>query len=412
LTKFAEPFGPARNERGPLKPEVRAEIDADIATMLSEFERGPELVADPGELVIGEEAEKLSVHPRERVEQKRFLSACEIASLAPSVVPWVAKPWAAASALTEVEGKIKAAGKTTWVMHLCRAVLDGLPFMGEPTQRSPVVYLTEQPLTSFREALRRADLLERHDFRVLARLNALGLTWPETVVAATAECADTGARLLVVDTLSPFAGLEGEAENSAGGAQAAIAPLLEAAHRDNLAVIVVRHSRKSGGEVGESGRGSAAFGGAVDLIVSLRRREGNAPRSQRVIYTLGRFDETPEDLVIDLTDEGFVALGSAEDVGGEAVRTAMFASLDGSALSETELLEAVEAELGRTVGRSALLRVRDEERRKGTLHRVGGGKRGDPYRYQVDAPENVSVQPSLLGEQKETGGSDERAAGA
>jgi hypothetical protein len=59
-------------------------------------------------------------------------------------------------------------------MHLSRAVLDGNPFMGEPTAASPVVYLTEQPLTSFREALRRADLLERDDFHVLPRLSALG----------------------------------------------------------------------------------------------------------------------------------------------------------------------------------------------------------------------------------------------
>jgi hypothetical protein len=128
------------------------------------------------------DAEKLSAHLGIEVGQKQiFRSAREIASLAPSAVPWVARPWVALAALTEVEGKIKAAGKTSWILALCRAVLDGRPFMGEETLRSPVVYLTEQPDTSFREALRRADLLERDDFRVLSRLAALGFSWPEIV---------------------------------------------------------------------------------------------------------------------------------------------------------------------------------------------------------------------------------------
>jgi hypothetical protein len=75
----------------------------------------------------GREPKRLSAHSREEVGQKRFLTAREIASLAPPEVPWVARPWVASAALTEVEGKIKTAGKTTWVMHLCRSVLEGRP---------------------------------------------------------------------------------------------------------------------------------------------------------------------------------------------------------------------------------------------------------------------------------------------
>jgi hypothetical protein len=346
----------------------------------------------------GMAAKNVSDLPSTGVGQKRFLSAREIASLAPSEVPWVVKPWAARGALTEVEGKIKSAGKTTWVMHLGRAVLDGREFLGELTDRSAVVYLTEQPYTSFREALRRADLLERDDFRVLSRMSVLGLTWREIADLALEECIRTEAKLLVVDTLSPFAGLAGDAENSAGDAQAAVAPLQAIAHSAGIAIIIVRHSRKGGGEVGESGRGSSAFGGAVDLLVSLRRREGNAPKSERVIYTLGRFDETPDDLVIDLTEDGYVAVGSEEDAGKGMLREAALAGLEGGAsLTEPELLEAIEADIGEGRGhRTVLRRVLNEERQKDTLYRVGAGKRGDPFRYQLDAPEFVSDQPPLL----------------
>lgn len=349
-------------------------------------------------------AEKLSAHLGIEVGQKGiFRSAREIASLAPSVVPWVAKPWVACAALTEVEGKIKAAGKTSWILALCRAVLDGRPFMGEETLRGPVVYLTEQPDTSFREALRRADLLERDDFRVLSRLAALGFSWPEIVHLAGAECEETEAKLLVVDTLSPFAGLEGDAENNAGSAQLAVAPLQGIVSELNIAGIIARHSRKGGGEVGESGRGSSAFGGAVDILVSLRRRDGNAPKTQRAIHTLSRFDETPDSLIVDLTDSGYVALGSEEEAGREALREGLLAALaGGESLKEPDLCEAVEAELGENrVSRSQLQRVREQELEKGTIHRTGEGKKGDPFRYQLEPPEFVSAQPSLLAGQKE-----------
>jgi hypothetical protein len=72
----------------------------------------------------------------------------------------------------------------------------------------------------------------------------------------------------------------------------------------------------------------------------------------------------------------------------------------GASLTEAELLEALEAELGEgKVPRSSLRRVQEEERERSVLSRVGAGKRGDPYRYQL--LEFVSDQPLPLGGQKE-----------
>ena len=339
--------------------------------------------------------EFVSCHLGKEADRKRFFTASEIASLTPNAVPWMVKPWVAEGALTEVEGKIKAAGKTTFVLAMCPAALEGEPFMGEPTTPTPVVYLTEQPRTTFREGLRRAGLLERDDFSVLFRFDALDLSWPETVELAAQECVRVGAKLLVVDTLGPFAGLEGDGENSAGNAQAAIAPLQIVAQREKLAVVIVRHSRKGGGEVGESGRGSSAFGGAVDLMLSLRRRGGGAPKTQRIIHTLSRFDETPDDLVVDLVDGQYVALGSEDDSSRETIKASQLAVLaDGSSLTDDELLEAVQSDLGEeAVKESTHRRARDEQLATDALHRVGQGKKGDPYRYQIEPDEFVSCQP-------------------
>ena len=90
----------------------------------------------------------------------------------------------AEASITEVSGKIKVAGKTSFVLELCRSVLDGTPFLGKPTSKRPVVYLTEQPRASFRVALRRAKLLGRDDFVVLRWSDVIGVTWKEVAAAA------------------------------------------------------------------------------------------------------------------------------------------------------------------------------------------------------------------------------------
>ena len=86
--------------------------------------------------------------------------------------------------------------------------------------------------------------------------------------------------------LPQFAGLKGDGENSATAVLVAMQPLQEAAARYNLAVVMVRHERKSGGEVGDAGRGSTAFAGAADIVVSIRRAEGNSRPTIRELMLL------------------------------------------------------------------------------------------------------------------------------
>lgn len=107
----------------------------------------------------------------------KFQTAAEIAAITPEDVELISKPWVAKGSITEIDGKFKV-GKTHFLMALCRAVVVGDEFLGEPTQRSPVVYLTEQPMSSLREALRRANLLEREDFHLLLYQAQLGHPGP------------------------------------------------------------------------------------------------------------------------------------------------------------------------------------------------------------------------------------------
>jgi len=307
----------------------------------------------------------------------RLWTAREIGETTPAEPEWVARPWMARGAITEIDGKIKAAGKTTWALGMCSKMLDGVDFMGEPTTKTSIVYLTEQAPATFRQALARADLTDRDDFHALFWHDTVGIPW-STVVAFAAEAARQRQAVLFVDTVSQFANITGDSENNAGAALEAMRPLQEATARHNLAVGIVRHERKSGGDVGDSGRGSSAFAGAVDVVLSIRRSESHARPTIRVIHALSRFSETPDVTVVDLQDGEYVNLGSEEAVAAMEARERITQTLplaEGDALEEKALLEA--AGVKRSTGQRVLRELLNE----GLATRIGEGRKRDPYRY-------------------------------
>src|SRR5439155_21818925 len=143
----------------------------------------------------------------------RFLTARELA-LTGSIDPdWIIHGWAARQWITEVDGKVKAAGKTTLLMFAIRAVLDGTPFLRYPTQRTGVVLLSEQQSGPLLTALYRAGLHDRDGgLRILLRSMFAGLGWQAIVERARDECRATDAGLLVVDTIGKLAGIHNENE--------------------------------------------------------------------------------------------------------------------------------------------------------------------------------------------------------
>lgn len=331
-----------------------------------------------------------------------FRTAKQIADETPDKVEWIAKPYVVLGGITEVDGKVKLAGKSTWTTHLCRAALDGLPFMGEPTMRTPIVYLTEQPPSSWRLTLERAGLLGREDFHCLYFKDIRGIMWPVVADEAVAHCRNVGAKLLVVDTLGQFAGITGDNENNTGDALVAMGPLQEAAG-NGIAVIILRHDRKSGGLVGESGRGSSAYSGAVDIVLSIRRPEGHTKKTLRTIHAIGRFDDTPEELVIDLTPTGYVPLGTFANVAEAEAEKVL---LSAAPRTEEEAASVEELIKGTEVARATAHRVVKSLCNRDKLFGVGKGKKGDPFRYFLTKKD--SSQTSNTGETNETNPSGEQ----
>ena len=315
----------------------------------------------------------------------RFITATEFCQSVPEEVAWIAPPWVAAGSITELAGKVKQAGKTTLLLALCRSVVDGNTFLGEPTIRGNVAYLTEQTGPSFRQALRRAGLDGRDGFLMLPWSTCSGLPWTEVMRQATRMALEHQAVLLIVDTLGQFAGIEGDSENSSGAALAAMQPL-QLASAQGLAVVVARHERKSGGEPGDSARGSSAFTGAVDIVISLRRSDGGSP-NVRVLRAISRFEETPSEFSIEWRDSQFHAIGATAAPSGHKARRALLDSAGDNPETAVTVDEvAAESGLSRATLNDAARKLAED----GELLKSGKGVKGDPirwYRPLIHSPE-------------------------
>ena len=113
----------------------------------------------------------------------------------------------------------------------------------------------------------------------------------------------------------------------------------------------------------------------------MRRPEGNHKRNVRLLHAVSRFDETPEQQLIELTDEGFRSLGEPGDVAIEQEGLKITAALRNgkrNALDIEALCDATE------MSRAQLQRRLDELLNDGKIRKTGRGRKGDAFRYFVD----------------------------
>jgi len=225
--------------------------------------------------------------------------------------------------------------------------------------------------------------------RVLAREAAWPKpSWPTLVRGATAEASRVGACLLVFDTFAGLAGLGGDAEKDAGHVQAAMAPLIEAARAD-VAVLLVHHQRKSGGEGGDAIRGSSALAGAADVLVEYERPAGEAPPRQRQLVGLGRWPQTPVLVLLDVDGDGaWRVFGEGADrheaaqlTWREALLRALPTTEPGATLDDIEEVVGVQRRKWHAELKTLL--------EHGLVLRSGAGKRGDPFRHWHPSSEAV-----------------------
>jgi hypothetical protein len=226
--------------------------------------------------------------------------------------------------VVELDAKAKA-GKSTLLGHLVRAVVEGRPFLDRETARTPVVWLTEEGDRTFRSVIARVGLAERDDVHVLTRRSLGQVAWVDFVAAAWDKAEAAGARLVIVDTLPKFAGFKADEENDGATAMEVMRRLQQLTYATGACVLTTRHDRKEGGEIGDSARGSSAFAGDVDVILRLTR-VGGKTQNRRKLEAIGRFDETPEELTIELAEGRYRVVGESDK--RDAALTAILQILD------------------------------------------------------------------------------------
>lgn len=307
-----------------------------------------------------------------------FRTAADLAAESNSL-EFIVEPYLLAGAVTELVAKIKA-GKTTYVLgEIVRQALD----------KGAVVYLTEQPSASFRVALERAGLLGVQNLFMLPFNAVIGMEWRDIARIATEKCRQVGAILLVIDTLSHFSGLDGDSENDSGAAISCMKPLQEAA-ATGIAVLTIRHERKSGGEIGDAGRGSSAFGGAADTLLTLRRVEGRARPTLRKIECVSRFEGLPAVAIYEYVEGRYKYLGTECEISEREAESMILSSAPECEKAKTldDLLD------GSEVARTTAQRVVRKLVAEGKVTQIGRGRKGNPFRYFLT--EKSSAQTTYI----------------
>lgn len=256
------------------------------------------------------------------------LPAVDLATLlatAPERPEYLWFGYIARGAVTELSAKPKV-GKSRLTLEAVGAILRGQDFCGHMTAPAGVLYLTEESRATFVSGLRRAGLTDCPGLRVLLHAAVRSLSWDEVGEDVLSYIHEHRIGLVVVDTLSAWAGLRGDDENSAGAALAAVTPLRTWADA-GCAVLALRHERKGTGEIGESARGSSAFGGAVDIILRLTRTRGRGHETRRVLEGVGRFDETPGTATLELSGGRYVKVADGADAASREAELDTLAAL-------------------------------------------------------------------------------------
>lgn len=273
------------------------------------------------------------------------------------------------------------AGKTTLVGHLLRALQEGREFCDRRTQRCRTLVVSEESKAIWRE---RRDALGLDDsLAVLCRPFICKPTFADWSDFLSHVCRCAGefrADLVAFDTLAAFA--PWRCENDSAEVMATLTPLNQLSEAGH-GVLLFHHHGKADQSEGRAARGSTALAGAVDVLLEMRRfKPDDSSDRRRVLSGLGRFDEIPEEIVLELAADGsgYTACGDRKAVAARELREVIMGALpsDPPGLTAADVHGAISG---------------DERPKRGDVGKAltagigrdwlatGSGKKGDPYRF-------------------------------
>lgn len=320
-----------------------------------------------------------------------------------ATVSWRWYGYLADSHFTLFTGLWKA-GKTTLLAHLFQKFGKGGDLAGnvEPTN---VLLVTEESKQLW--AKRRDELRIDDQVKILCRpfkTKPNRQQW-ESFIAQLCELVKAASfGLVVFDTISKLWPVRDE--NDSVEVSTALMPLYQIAET-GCCILLVHHPRKGDANEGQASRGSGEFPAFVDIIVELRRfAPENREDRRRILTAYSRFDETPPEMVIELTDDGYQTVGTkaharyADRV--EVIAQLLSKSSTGMTVNEVWQAWPQGCGLPKPGKRTIENDLRQGVESKSWLM-VGVGKKNDPHRFRapnsIPAPnENEAARNEFCGD--------------
>ena len=296
------------------------------------------------------------------------ISAPDLLAEVSEPTDWILEDYLPAGSLALIAGKPKE-GKTTLVYELAAKVAQGGVFLGRTTRKGGVLILAvEEHRRDVKMRLQNLGAEGLDDLHL--NIGALSPT-PTFFANLSTFIQDHNIRLVIIDTLAAFWSVDNE--NDASEMTKAVKPLLRLARESEACILLIHHARKSEGSHGDEIRGSGALFGLVDIAIVMKR---HSVETQRLLQAQSRYPETPSELVVELREHGYVALGDPAAVGkADKLRRLRAVLTDDS--QETEALAKKAGLSRRDATRLLDLLVQD-----GEAIREGKGKRNDPHRFR------------------------------
>jgi hypothetical protein len=256
--------------------------------------------------------------------------------------------------------------KSTLVIHECRAIATGQPFLGKPTHQKKVLYLNyEMPFDYLQKLLKAGGP---------PPANAYILNRPEPVL--TLETVDelfetlVPGGVMVVDSFRGAFRLHGEAENHAGGAGVMLRGLQDIALKHKGLVQVIHHRNRNQGKDGTDAiSGTSDWIAAPDIIWSWSRSDREKPGTLIIEGRMPPIDP----LSVSVSPEECLFLGSVKESQERTDKDSILAALTEDGQGADAIAQATGLPPGTTRARlESLFKV-------GLVNRDGEGKRGSPF---------------------------------
>jgi len=230
-----------------------------------------------------------------------------------AAVPWWWYGYAAPGVITLLVGLWKA-GKTTLLSHLLAATHRGGSVGGEVLPINVLVVSEESQgkWIQRRDQLGIADNVYFLPGSPFGNVRPSQDQWEQFTQAVARTVQKQRLHAVIIDPWQSFSPCQDE--NNSMDMMAALLPLRNITEA-GASVLLVHHPGKAETSEGRASRGSGALPGFVDVIIELRRYAPNdLEDTRRVLAGLSRFDETPREVVLELTADGYRTLGSKSEV--------------------------------------------------------------------------------------------------